>query len=121
MPTVSVESLFLSCVINEKEHAEHHKVVTCNIPGAFMQVDIDKLVHIKLEGPLAQPLTKVDPELYTKFLSNESRRDIMYMQLTKALYGTLQAVLLFWEDLSSYLVAEGFELNLSCDECMANK
>jgi hypothetical protein len=68
-PAVSVESLFLSCVIDAKEH---RKVVTCDTPGAFMQADINKVLHVCLEGPLAQLLTKVDPDLYTKFLSKES-------------------------------------------------
>jgi hypothetical protein len=37
-----------------------------------------------------------------------------------ALYGTRQAVLLLWEDLSGYLVAEAFKLS-PYNECMANK
>ena len=32
-----------SDVIDAKEH---RKVVTCDIPGAFMQVDIDKVIHV---------------------------------------------------------------------------
>jgi hypothetical protein len=74
-PTISVESLFLSCVIDAKEH---QKVVTCDIPGAFMQADIDEVLHIRLEGPLAKLLTKVDPELYTKFLCKEGGKYVMY-------------------------------------------
>jgi hypothetical protein len=116
-PTVSVESLFLSCVIDAKEN---RKVFTCDIPGAFMQADIDEVIHVKLEGPLATLLTKVDPELYTKFLCKENGKDIMYVRLAKALYGTLQAAMLFWKDLSGYLVSEGFELN-PYDNCVANK
>jgi hypothetical protein len=116
-PTVSVESLFLSCVINAKEH---RKVVTCDIPGAFMQADIDEVLHMRLEGPLAKLLTKVDPELYSKYLSKENGKDVMYVRLAKALYGTLQAALLFWKDLSGYLISEGFELN-PYDDCVANK
>jgi hypothetical protein len=85
-----------------------------------MQANIDEVVHIKLEGPLAQLLTKVDPELYTKFLSTEGKKDVMYVKLNKALYGTLQAALLFWKDLSGYLQREGFTLN-PYDECVANK
>jgi hypothetical protein len=57
-PTVLIESLFLSCTINAKEG---QKVVTCDTPGAFMQTDIDKVIHVWLEGPLAKLLTKVDP------------------------------------------------------------
>jgi hypothetical protein len=45
-----------------------------------MQVDIDEVVHIKLEGLLAQLLTNVNLELYPKNLSNENRRDVMYGQ-----------------------------------------
>jgi hypothetical protein len=37
-PTACVESLFkVSCEIDAKEHL---KVITCDIPGAFMQADI---------------------------------------------------------------------------------
>ena len=71
-------------------------------------------------GPLAQLLTKVDPELYTKYLTKEGGRDVMYIRLAKALYGMLQAALLFWEDLSGYLISEGFELN-PYDNCITNK
>ena len=38
-PTVWVESLFLSNMINAKEN---RKVITCDIPGAFMQANIDE-------------------------------------------------------------------------------
>jgi hypothetical protein len=116
-PTVSVELLFLSCVIKAKKQ---RKVVMCDIPGAFMQADIDKVLHVQLEGPLAQLLTKVDPELYTKFLSKESGNNVMYVRLAKALYGKLQAALLFWKDLTGYLQELGFILN-PYNNCVANK
>lgn len=120
--TVSIESLFLSFIINTKEG---RKVVTCNIPGAFMhqtEIDcIDEVIHVQLEGPLAKLLTKVDPELvYTKYLSKEGKKDVMYVWLAKALYGTLQVALLFWKDLSGCLIGQGFILN-PYDNCMANK
>jgi hypothetical protein len=56
-------------------------------------------------------LMKVDPDLYTKFLSKEGGKDVIDMQLAKALYGMIQAaMLLFWKDLSGYLVSEGANL-----------
>jgi hypothetical protein len=112
-----VESLFLLCVIDTKEN---RKVVTCNIPGAFMQADIDEVLHVRLKGPLAQLLAKVDPDLYTKFMTKEGGKDAMYVRLTKALYGTLQATMLFWKDLTRYLMEQGFVLN-PYDSCVANK
>jgi hypothetical protein len=42
------------------------------------------------------------------------------VKLKKALYGTLQAALLFWKNLSGFLMEHGFVLN-PYDECVANK
>ena len=45
---------------------------------------------------------------------------MLYIRLKKALYGTLQAALLFWQLLSDMLVSWGFTIN-PYDQCMANK
>ena len=45
---------------------------------------------------------------------------MLYVQLKKALYGTLQAALLFWKLLSETLQEWGFLLN-PYDKCVANK
>ena len=42
------------------------------------------------------------------------------MKIKKALYGLLKAALLFYEKLSSDLIADGFEIN-PYDPCVANK
>jgi len=44
----------------------------------------------------------------------------MYVKLKKALYGTLKAALLFWQDLTKILKEDGFEIN-PYDWCVANK
>ena len=62
---------------------------------AFMQADIDKLIHVHLDGDLSQLLLKVDPS-YKKFLSFEWNMPVIYAELDKAFYGTLQAALVFW-------------------------
>jgi hypothetical protein len=59
-PAVQTESLLLSCAIDAKEKRQ---VMTCDIPGAFMQADVDEVVHVRLLGPLAALLEKVDPAL----------------------------------------------------------
>jgi hypothetical protein len=87
-------------------------MATCNIPGAFMQVDMDELIHMRLAGPLASLLTKVNPGLYEKYVTQENGKPVIYVKLTKALYGTLQASLLFWKNLT--------KLN-PYDQCVANK
>jgi hypothetical protein len=65
-------------------------------------------------------LTRVNPELYGKYTVMERGKPVLYVQLMKALYGTLQAALLFWQDLSGCLEKWGFELN-PYDWCVANK
>ena len=91
-------------------------MVTCDVPGAFMCTNIDELVHLKLDGDWAKLLVKVDPT-YQAFITHEHA----YNQLTKALYGTLQAALLFWQNLSEFLIQElGFMVN-PYDWCVVNK
>jgi len=80
-------------------------VATTDIPGAFMQADMLGEVHVKLEGLLAWILAKLDPQLYTKYLNKENRKVIMYVK-----YGTLQAAVLFWKDLTHTFTCWGFEV-----------
>jgi hypothetical protein len=55
-------------------------------------------------------------------MSEENGKQVIYVKLQKALYGTLQAALLFWENLTEFLLTTelGFTLNLY-DSCVVNK
>jgi hypothetical protein len=55
-PTVAIEPVMLSCIIDTKEGRD---VATVDISGMFMQADMDKLVHMKLEGKMAKLLVKL--------------------------------------------------------------
>jgi hypothetical protein len=46
-PTVAIEAVMLSCVIDANERRD---TATVDIPGAFMQADMDELVHLRLNG-----------------------------------------------------------------------
>ena len=95
-------------------------MITLDVPGAFIQADMDELVHIKLEGDVAILLIKIDPS-YERFLTYERNKPVIYAKLNKALYGTVQAAYLFWKNLSSFLVDDlGFKIN-AYDSCVANK
>ena len=50
-----------SCLINAIQGRD---VATVKIPGAFMQVNMDGIVHMKIEGTGVELPTKLDPELY---------------------------------------------------------
>jgi Reverse transcriptase (RNA-dependent DNA polymerase) len=116
-PTVSIEALLLSCVIDAKEKRD---VATVDIPGAFMQADMDELVHMRLEGTMAELLVQLDPKLYRKYVQTVNGKSVLYVELKKALYGTMRAALLFWKLLTSKLTAMGFKIN-PYDWCVANK
>jgi hypothetical protein len=42
-----------------------------------MQADMDEILHMKLEGPLAKLLTRVDLKLHKKYTTTESGRPYM--------------------------------------------
>ena len=116
-PTVATESVLLSCIIDAKERCD---IATVDILGAFMQDDQDETVHMRLEGTLAELLTKCDPKLYHQYVVTENNKPVLYVELIKALYGTLHAALIFWRKPTSKLVDWGFTIN-PYDWCVANK
>jgi hypothetical protein len=103
-PTVAPETLLVTCLIDAIEKRD---VATLDIPGAFMQSEMEGLVIMKLERVMAEIILKIDPGKYKKFTVHERRKAVVYVKLTKALYGTLQAALLFWQNLSSQLIEWG--------------
>ena len=68
-----------------------------------MQSDMDEIVNMKIEGKIAQLMTKINPKKYEKYTVMEKVKQVIYVRLLKSLYGTLKAALLFWEKLSDTL------------------
>jgi hypothetical protein len=69
---------------------------------------------------MAEAILKINPKQYTKYVVKENGKDVIYFILAKALYGTLQAALLFWQNLSAELEKWGFKIN-PYNFCLANK
>ena len=115
-PTVSTEAVFLTAVIDAMEG---RNVVV--LDGAFMQAEIDELVHVRFTGAMVTRLLEIDHEMYKDYVVMEKGEQVMYMELLKALYGTLRAARLFWQKLSKQLIDEwGFTPN-KYDVCVVNK
>ena len=92
----------LLCMIDATEGRE---LATSDIPGALLQTNYDKGdIHIKLEGAMVTLREEIDPEYYKYFIFTDKRgRKCMYAEAKKAIYGKLEASLLFWEKNSKSL------------------
>ena len=75
---------------------------------------------MKIEGKIVDILKRIDPKMYEKYIITENGHEVLYVKLKKALYGTLQASLLFWKNLTATLIVWGFEIN-PYDWCVANR
>ena len=74
------------------------QVATADIPEAFLQTNYDKGdIHIKIEGAMITLLEEIDPEYYKYLIyTDKIGRKCMYSEAKEAIYGTLEASLLFW-------------------------
>ena len=75
---------------------------------------------MQVDGKMAELLLKIDPELYSKYVVHDGKKSVVYVELQKALYGTLDAALLFWKNLSGKLAEWGFKWN-PYNWCVVNK
>ena len=116
-PAIRFELLFLSSMIDAREN---RRVMTCNIPGAFMQANIDEQLFLKFDGDLVELLVQAEPT-YQPYIMYKGRQPILYTDLDKALYGTLQAALLIWQKLSIFLTEKHGFMQNEYDWCVVNK
>ena len=99
--------------------AEERKVMTIDVGGAFLNADIKRtgvLVHVRLDKIMTGFLVEIAPE-FSEFVNEDGS---CVVELDKALYGTLEAAKLWYDNISTKLMAEGFEPN-PYDSCVFNK
>jgi hypothetical protein len=73
LPTVALESIFITAAIDAKEH---WKVVIIDIPGAFLHANNQDYIIMKMVGTLAELMVKTNLKLYRKYVS--SKRVTLY-------------------------------------------
>ena len=120
-PTVALESVLLMATIDA---AEGWDVTTIDILNAFIQTRLDdnsNKVLMRLCGKLAKLMVKVAPEIYSKYVSVDSKgKLVLYVCLLNALYGIMKAALLYYKHFVHNIMVIGFKLN-PYDPCVANK
>lgn len=117
-PTVSLQSIFITCGIEAKEGRD---VAITDIPNAYVQTPhTGETVIMKVKGQLTSLLVKTCPELYREYVIFEDGVPVLYLEIQKALYGLLESGLLFYKKLAGNLKEQGFKIN-PYDPCVANK
>ena len=117
-PSVTYDAIFIQGTIFAHEGRD---IATCDIPGAFLQADNPDYVLMHLDGILAKLMVKVVPSIYRKYITHNAKgKPVLYVQLEKAVYGTMKSALLFYHKLVEYLTSVGYEIN-PYDPCVANK
>ena len=116
-PTTHTESVFITQAISAKEGRNN---MVIDVDGAFLTTDSDEDVIMELKGPLAELMCKINPSLYRKFITTNSKgQAILYVKIHKALYGLMRSALLFYRRMVKELESYGFKLN-PYDPCVAN-
>jgi hypothetical protein len=93
--------------------------MTVDVKGAFLHADMKATgvtVHVQLDKIMTQFLLEIDPA-YAEFVRDDGT---CVVQLDKALYGTIEAAKLWYDNISAQLIADGFVQN-PYDQCVFNK
>ena len=114
-PTVQLHSLLLSLAIDAKEKRD---VAIADVVGAYLLANMNDFVVIKVTGESTDVMCKVRPDYEDSVVIDKGKR-VLYLRLTKALYGCIQSALLWYNTFKEHLIDMGFKLN-PYDPCVAN-
>ena len=112
---MSQDAFFLTSIIDAVKGRD--KAIT-DIKGAYLNTKMKDEVLMKITGKEVDLFCELDPSL-RKFVIKENGKDVLYVQLDRALYGCVQSALLWYELYSLTLKEMGFKLN-PYDLCVAN-
>ena len=122
-PTVTLESIMITAVIDAKEKRD---VMTADVLNASIQAKMpegqkgDEQVMMKITGVLVDMWVQLDPGLYGSHVVLENGKKVIYVQVLRAIFGMLQAALLWYQKFRTDLEGIGFEFN-PYDPCVANR
>ena len=115
-PTVQLESLMISLLIDAHKRRD---VAMADVTGAYLLANMNDFVLVKISGSSVDIMCKVNT-MFKQYVCIEKGRKVLYLQLTKALYGYMQSALLWYDTFKGCLMDMGFTIN-PYDPCVANK
>ena len=97
LPTCATDSTFPTGVIDA---IERRVLAMLDIENTFLHAENNKKVLMLLRGRMDGLMVKVDLSLYQKYVTTSKKGvPMLYVKPTKALYGLLRSVLLFYKKL----------------------
>ncbi len=100
-PTVATDSIMITATIDAHKQRD---VATIDIPGAFLNAYNNKETFMLLKGCLAKLMVQVDPNLDQKYvIYDKNNQALLYVKLSKAIYGLLKSALLFYKKIVANL------------------
>ena len=102
---------------------EGRDVATADVPNAYIQTDLEdkdgEQTIMKIRGEAVKILCEMDP-VYKPYVVYERGQPVLYVHVTKAIYGLLVSSMLYYRKFTKDIVEFGFEIN-PYDPCVANK
>ena len=100
-PTVTTDGVIITSTI---EAHEGRDVVVADLPDAFINMDNSEKTLVLLKGKLSELIAQIDPQMYQKYITTSSKGEpMLYVRLSKALYGLLQSALFLYRKLRTEL------------------
>ena len=108
-PTISLESLFMTLVIDAHEERD---VATFDILGSYLHAEMPayKNVILKLRGHFVGIMCDINGE-YRQYVRYEQGKKVLYLKVLRAIYGCIESALLWYNLYTQTLKAEGYILN----------
>ena len=89
-----------------------HKVFSSLGYNAFLNVHNGERVLMLLRGKLTEVMVRIDPSMYREYVTySKNGVPMLYVRLSKLLYGMLRTDLLFYKRLRNDLEDRGFVVN----------
>ena len=122
LPTVSTESVLLSCIIDVHEGGD---VAVMDIPNAFIQTRVEckqDMVVMKLCRVSVDTLLEIAPETCKEHVTKDKKKNTkqLIVQCQNAICGVMMSSPLCCKKFMGSIMEHRFEVN-PCDPCIANK
>ena len=108
LPTPSNEALKFTLIVDAQEK---HNVARVDLPVQFLQTEMNEVIHLKVNGPLALLLVEHDTTSLKKHLRKENICPAIYVLCNNAFFCTLNAAVLAYKNLTKYFIEYGFKMN----------